>query len=71
MGVNENIETYEQEIRNKTIDEFAEAICKRAEEESTDVFFHDGLFGLVVEIENLKDMVGEIAERMKGGEQHE
>ena len=61
------IKAYEQEIRNKTIDEFAEAICKRAEEESTDVFFTDDLHGLVVEIDDLKRMVGEIAERMKGG----
>ena len=29
MGVNENIETYEQEIRNKTISEFAEQIKER------------------------------------------
>ena len=61
------IKAYEQEIRNKTIDEFAEAICKRAEEESTDVFFPDGLHGLVVEIDDLKRMVGGIAERMKEG----
>ena len=49
------------------IAEFAKALCSRAEEESIEVYFPDGLYGLVVEIENLKDMVGKIAEKMKGG----
>lgn len=60
-------ERIKKAIREKAISEFAEAICKRAEEESTDVFFPDGLHGLVIEIEELKSVVSEIAERMKEG----
>ena len=61
--------TIEEEIRNKAISEFAEALCSRAEEESIEAYFPDGLYGLVVEIENLKDMVGKIADQMKGAVQ--
>ncbi len=63
MDMNEEIKCYEQEIINK----FAQAICKRAEEESVDAYFPDGLHGIVIEIEELKSMVSEIAERMKEG----
>lgn len=62
-----NLDNHDKTIREKTISEFAQAICDRAEEESVDVFFPDGLHGLVIEIEELKSMVSEIAEGMKEG----
>lgn len=56
-----------KETRMIAIDELAEAICKRAEEEGEDAYFPDGLHGNVVEVDDLKKMVGEIAEQLKGG----
>lgn len=62
-----SLDNHDKALRKKTISEFAQAICDRAEEESVDVFFPDGLHGIVIEIEELKSMVGEIAEQMKEG----
>lgn len=61
------LDQHDKEVRAKAIHEFAETICKRAEEESEDVYFPDGLYGNVVEVDDLKKMVGEIAEQMRGG----
>lgn len=65
--VEQALEHYEKKLKADAISEFAQAICKRAEEESVDAYFPDGLYGIVIEIEELKSMVSEIAERMKEG----
>lgn len=56
------------EIRNKSIDEFAERLKEKAERESIGTHFPDGLYGEVVEVGELKNMIEKIAEEMRGAE---
>ena len=56
----------EQEIRNKAIEEFAEAICVNASADSLKVMLPDGFRADVVTIDFVNEMVIKIAESMKG-----
>lgn len=59
-------ENYEQEIRNKAIEEFAEAISVNVSADSLKVMLPDGFRADVVTIDFVNEMVIKIAESMKG-----
>lgn len=56
------------EIRNKAIDEFAEAICTKTTEKSMEVLLSSVLRKDVVTVERIAELVCEIAEQLKAKE---
>ena len=62
------IEKAKKKARAKAIDDFAEAITNRADEESFLVTLPDGLRADVVTTDFIGDLVLEIMEELKGGE---
>ena len=61
------LQVHDAEVRAKAIDKFAKELLKRAEGKIVDVHFNDGLYGEVVEIDELKKIISEIGEQLKEG----
>ena len=60
-------EDYDERIRNKAIDEFAEKMCEKTAESSERCIFPGGITSDVISLDYISEIVIEIAEQMKGG----
>lgn len=58
------------EARNKAIDEFYEKLCNELTERATEIKTADGVLYDILTVDDVSDIVMDIAERMKG-EEHE
>lgn len=67
----EELEKEKQEIRNKTIDEFANKLCDEMKDTSEKLAYVGGLVMDLLSLDGAIDAIYEIAEQMKGSESDE